>query len=82
MTKREPGKVPQGEFSAFQQQLVREGYEVERYVRALFNQPAQGSAVDFQRTFKTETGMLARADVFALEKPALPTSMRSNRQRT
>lgn len=61
LTKHDPNQVPTGKFSTFQQKLVREGYQVEGYVQQLF---ANSTGIEFQRTFKTESGLLARADVF------------------
>ncbi len=67
LLKHEPDQCPSGEFSTFLQKLTREGYEVERYVRAYFE--ADGSRdVDFQHVFETDDGLLARADV--LERTA------------
>lgn len=54
-------EYPHGEFSVFLQKLTREGYEVEHYVRQFFNN-AEGRTVDFQKIFKTEDGLFARAD--------------------
>ena len=56
-----PGEYPQGEFSSFLQKLRREGYEVEGYVREWFARPV--NLIDFQRTFESEDGLFARADV-------------------
>ncbi|MEQ8387274.1 MAG: DUF2779 domain-containing protein [Alphaproteobacteria bacterium] len=61
LLKRAPENYPHGEFSAFMQKLVREGYEVERYVRQFF-EDAGDRAVTFQRVFETEDGLFARAD--------------------
>lgn len=65
--KHEPDSYPHGEFSVFMQKLVREGYEVERYVRQFFEND-DGRAVDFQTVFETDDGLFARAD--ALERNA------------
>ncbi|MBP3126079.1 DUF2779 domain-containing protein [Thalassospira sp. ER-Se-21-Dark] len=64
LLKREPEKYPYGEFSLFLQKLVREGFEVERYVEKYFE--GRGRTVDFQHVFETEEGLYACAD--ALEK--------------
>lgn len=61
LLKREPENYPHGEFSAFRKKLIREGYEVEQYVRQLFENAGHGM-VDFQRVFETEEGLFARAD--------------------
>lgn len=61
LLKRDPSSYPAGEFSAFLQKITREGYEVERYVREFFATDAD-RAVNFQRVFETEDGLLARAD--------------------
>lgn len=61
LLKREPENYPHGEFSAFRKKLIREGYEVERYVRQLFEN-AGHRTVDFQRVFETEEGLSTRAD--------------------
>ena len=61
--KNEPTSYPQGEFSKFMQKLVREGYEVERYVHGFFEN-AGDRDVSFQTEFKTEDGLYARLDAF------------------
>jgi hypothetical protein len=61
LSKHEPDAAPRGEFSDFQQKLVRDGYEVEAYVRQLFTDT---TGIEFQRTFESSSGLLARADVF------------------
>ena len=61
--KNEPTNYPQGEFSTFMQKLVREGYEVERYVRKFF-EDADDRDLSFQTEFKTEDGLYARLDAF------------------
>lgn len=61
LLKREPENYPHGEFSAFRKKLIREGYEVERYVRQFFEN-ADHRTVDFQRVFEAEGGLCARAD--------------------
>tara|TARA_R110002126_G_scaffold185860_1_gene334497 strand:+ start:54513 stop:55931 length:1419 start_codon:yes stop_codon:yes gene_type:complete len=64
LLKREPEKYPYGEFSLFFQKLVREGFEVERYVQKYFE--GRKRSVQFQRVFESDDGLCARAD--ALEK--------------
>jgi len=64
LLKRDPGKYPNGNFSAFMQKLTREGYEVERYVRQLFEQDKDRS-LSFQQVFESEDGLFARADAVA-----------------
>tara|TARA_B100001540_G_C15792141_1_gene635953 strand:- start:92 stop:1498 length:1407 start_codon:yes stop_codon:yes gene_type:complete len=59
--KRDNDLYPDGDFTAFMQKLAREGYEVERYVKALF---AGNDAMDFQKTFRSPEGLFARADGF------------------
>ncbi len=59
--KNEPTEYPQGEFSTFMQKLVREGYEVERYVRKFFESEGDRD-VSFQSVFETDYGLYARAD--------------------
>jgi len=61
LLKNAPDEYPHGEFSAFFQKLTREGYEVERYVRQFFKN-TEGRVADFQRVFKTGSGLFARAD--------------------
>ncbi len=63
--KHDPDSYPHGEFSTFMQKLTREGYEVERYVRQLFENEDERE-VDFQTVFETDDGLFARAD--ALER--------------
>ena len=65
LLKRDPENYPHGEFSAFMQKLVREGYEVERYVRQFFENAGDRS-VTFQTVFETEDGLFARADAVEL----------------
>lgn len=61
LLKRDPDHYPYGEFSTFMQKLVREGYEVERYVRQFFESTG-GRDVSYQTEFKTEDGLYARVD--------------------
>ena len=61
--KHDPASYPDSGFSTFIQKLVQEGYEVEKYVRDLFVNKKNVS-VNFQKIFKTEDGLFARADVF------------------
>ena len=61
LLKNEPESYPVGEFSAFLQKITREGYEVERYVRAYFD-ASPDRRVSFQEVFETESGLFARAD--------------------
>lgn len=65
LEKHEPEKYPEGEFSIFLEKLVREGYEIENCVQSLF-ETLNYQQVDFQKTFKTDTGLYARADAFAV----------------
>lgn len=64
LLKRDRDNYPDGEVSAFLQKLIDEGYLVERYVRQLFEARNDGSKISFQRTFETDSGLFARADVF------------------
>lgn len=61
LLKHDPDNYPHGEFSTFMQKLIREGYEVERYVRQYF-ESAEGREVNFQSVFETDEGLFARAD--------------------
>ena len=63
LQKRNPDSYPYGEFSTFMQKLVREGYEVERYVRQFF-EATDDRDVSFQTEFKTDDGLYARLDAF------------------
>jgi CRISPR/Cas system-associated exonuclease Cas4 (RecB family) len=67
LRKNSPSEYPTGEFSAFLQKLVREGYEVERYVQRLLKVD-EGRQVHFQKTFESSDGLFARAD--AVEQAA------------
>lgn len=49
------------------QKLVREGYEVERYVKQYFEKNSS-QRVDFQKTFETESGLFARLDAFEVDE--------------
>jgi len=53
---------PFGEFSAFQQKLTAEGYEVEAYARQLIQTCADHHKYEFQRVFET-SDLLAKADM-------------------
>ena len=61
LLKHDPGNYPQGEFSTFMQKLVREGYEVERYVQQFFDSAGDRN-VSFQAEFRTDDGLYARVD--------------------
>jgi len=61
LLKSDPGHYPYGEFSNFMKKLVREGYEVERYVRQYF-EGASERDVSFQSGFETDDGLYARID--------------------
>lgn len=61
LLKRDRERYPHGEFSTFMQKLVREGYEVERYVQQFF-ESAGDRNVSFQTVFKTNHGLYARVD--------------------
>ncbi|WP_171172910.1 DUF2779 domain-containing protein [Ruegeria sp. HKCCA5929] len=58
-----PDIYPKGEFSDYARKLTKEGYEVEGYVKQLFQSQSDAALYDFQRVFETAEGMLARADV-------------------
>lgn len=60
LLKNKPEHYPHGEFSAFMQKLIREGYEVERYVQDFFE--GSGRNVNFQAEFTTDEGLYARVD--------------------
>ncbi|AZQ59861.1 DUF2779 domain-containing protein [Maribacter sp. MJ134] len=80
--KNKPEDYPEAEQSLFLKKLTEEGYEVEAYAAALFENPvdlpeflsttktkealAQYATVFLQPSFKTETGLYARIDI--LEK--------------
>ena len=63
LKKHNPDQYPEGEFSAFLDKLVREGYEVERYVKQFFDS-AGNRDVSFQTEFTTDDGLYARLDAF------------------
>lgn len=63
LSKRDPEKYPKSEFSAFMQKLIKEGYEVERYARDLFANLDAGRSVEFQKIFRSETSVFAKADI-------------------
>ncbi len=59
----DPAQYPNEKFSVFLQKLTSEGHEVEKYVRELFiNQ--DNNSVEHQKIFKTDSGLVAIADVF------------------
>lgn len=67
LQKNDASNFPAGDFSTFQQKLVREGYEVERVVKQYFaGEPER--EVSFQQTFSTDDGLFARADVFEVQQ--------------
>jgi hypothetical protein len=57
-----PHDYPFGEFSAYQQKLTGEGYEVEAYVRQLIRNSADHHKYEFQRVFETDN-LYAKADM-------------------
>ena len=61
LLKKAPDHYPHGEFSTFMQKLVREGYEVERYVQQFFDSACDRN-VSFQAEFRTDDGLYARVD--------------------
>lgn len=63
LRKHAPDEYPKGKFSAFMQKLTREGYEVERQVHDFFKAEQDRNA-DFQKVFRTDDGLFARADAF------------------
>lgn len=65
LLKHEPDQYPHGEFSVFLQKLIREGYEVESYVRQYFD-TKDGCDLDYQAVFKTADGLFARVDAIEL----------------
>ena len=66
LSKHKPELYPEGEFSSFLKKLVREGYEIEDQVKVLLQ--SQGyPQIDFQKTFETDSGLYARADVFVVK---------------
>ena len=66
LLKNDPDNYPHGEVSVFMKKLIREGYEVERYVQEFFESNGKFE-VSFQTEFKTEGGHLyARADAFEI----------------
>lgn len=58
-----PDVYPKGEFSEYAQKITREGYEVEAYVKEFLQTFDDHDHYSFQEVFKTQDGMLARADV-------------------
>lgn len=60
LRKREPNHYPKSGFSAFEQKLSRDGYEVERCVRHYFQKKA--AKVEFQVSFTASSGAFARID--------------------
>ena len=62
LKKRKPDVYPEGEFTAFQQKLVRDGYAVEAEVRRLLDGRPNAQRYVSQRTFETADGLFARAD--------------------
>lgn len=72
LSKHEPDDYPYGEFSAFHQKLVREGYEVEAVVRHFFEQGPDRN-MDFQTTFNAPEGLTARADALEIDEAGAVT---------
>ncbi|MCC3861781.1 DUF2779 domain-containing protein [Pseudemcibacter aquimaris] len=70
LAKHEPENYPEGEFSVFLQKLIREGYEVERYVRQYFEDQGNHN-LDFQKIFQSDDGLFARADGFEITDEGL-----------
>lgn len=71
LRKKRPETYPEGEFSAFLQKLVRDGYAVEDYVRLLFEARADSTDHIFQAEFRHDSGLFARADVLELRPDGL-----------
>lgn len=69
--KKRPEIYPEGEFSAFLQKLVRDGYAVEGFVRLLFEARAGSVHHIFQAEFAHDSGVFARADVLELRPDGL-----------
>jgi len=79
LKKRRPNEYPEAEQSLFLKKLVKEGYEVEIYAAALFENPIdlpefvstvktkealeQNASIFLQPSFETESGLYARIDV-------------------
>jgi len=60
---KDPKKYPESPLSDFDQKLIREGYEFEGHVKALFSSFDNASDFEFQATYKTDGGLLARVDI-------------------
>lgn len=60
LLKREPQNFPQGESSVFDAKLAKDGNDVEETVRCFLE--GVGRSAEFQRVFRTECGLYARAD--------------------
>lgn len=63
LLKHKPDVYPHGEFSDFARKITAEGYEVEAYVKALLDAQADANSYDYQRVFRTDRGLYAKADV-------------------
>ena len=61
LLKNSPTDYPHGEFSNFMKKLIREGHEVELYVRQFFNDSSD-RVVEFQKHFETDGKLVARVD--------------------
>lgn len=55
-----PKVYPHGEFSDFAKKIAAEGYEVEKYVKALLMSQDDAETYKFQEIFQTGEGLLAR----------------------
>ena len=61
LLKNSSADYPHGEFSNFIKKLIREGHEVEQYVRQFFNDSGN-RVVEFQKHFETDGKLVARVD--------------------
>lgn len=71
--KNAPDEFPHGEFSLFMQKLVREGYEVERYVKQYFHEHHPSKNIELQAEFETSDGLYTRVDALETDEFGVTT---------
>ncbi len=63
--KNDPNNYTEGEFSLFEEKLKKEGYEVEDYVKMVFENDDSREA-DFQTVFESQEGLYSRIDALEI----------------
>ncbi|MCF1715374.1 DUF2779 domain-containing protein [Flavihumibacter sp. RY-1] len=67
LMKNDPENFPSGDFSAFLQKLIKEGYEVEAFAKKYFEQTPSNNKIEFQKVLEAELGLYTRVDIIVYE---------------